>query len=247
MSSTSAPAKPRRKKKASTDLAVAMILDKSGSMGHLAGSVIDGFNEYVNDLREQDGDTLLSLTLFDTEFEQVYVGAPLAEVEQLTGKTYRIGGGTALYDAIAFTVKDLEARVAREGKQDSKVLVVTMTDGAENMSTDYTAESLAALVREYEAKGNWTFVYLGLGQSSEYVGTMANVGYSGQNGYFMAASSDSVARTMASVSMATSTLRSSVSMSSVDVMGDAGAAVMGVAGEAVKPTESGLLDHLTNR
>ncbi len=243
-----APKKRVTKKKAvATDLAVAMVLDQSGSMHGLTHAIIDGFNNYVADLREQEGETFLSLTLFDTAFKQVYVGAPLPEIADLNTHSYRPGGNTALYDAIAFTVKDTEKRLIAEGKQDAKVLVVTMTDGGENSSTDYNATSLAALVREYEAKGNWTFVYLGLGQSAEYVGTLRGVGYSGNSGYFASADSAGVTSTMASVSMATSSLRSSPRMASANLMADAGVTdISGVAPVTV-PEPGDLLAHLEGK
>jgi hypothetical protein len=46
------------------------------------------------------------------------------------------------------------------------VLVVVMTDGLENSSTDYDAHGIAALVRTYDERPNWTFVYLGAGHES---------------------------------------------------------------------------------
>lgn len=242
-----APKRAAKKKPLTTDLAVCMVLDKSGSMSHLAPSVIAGFNEYVADLREQDGETFVSLTLFDTDFEQVYIGSPLTEVGLLTDDVYRIGGMTALYDAIGHAVKDTEKRLKKEGKSDAKVLVVTMTDGGENSSQDYNASSLAALVKEYEAKGNWTFVYLGLGQSADYVGTLRGVGYSGDSGYFAAATMDGVSSSMSSLSMATTSLRASSAMSSANLLADAGVTNVGAVASVAVPEPGDLLAHLEGK
>lgn len=236
-----------------TDLAVAIVLDKSGSMTGLTDAVIDGFNEYVDDLRGQEGETLFSLTLFDTAFKQPYIGVPLDKVERLTGDLYRAGGNTALYDAIAFTVKDLEQRLAAAARSDMKVLIVTMTDGQENSSTDYTAERLRALVREYEAKGNWTFVYVGFGQSAEYIDTQRGLAYTGNSAVVASASPGGVGSTMSSLSHATATRRDSAASASADFFGDAGQSAADYADPAeqakserptVEKSSSSLIDAL---
>ena len=46
------------------------------------------------------------------------------------------------------------------------MLVVVMTDGLENSSTDYDAHAIAELVRGYDERPNWTFVYLGAGHAN---------------------------------------------------------------------------------
>lgn len=268
MASASAAAKGSRKakQKVSTDLAIGMVLDRSYSiaMNGLTGPMIDGFNTYLSELREQEGETFFSLTLFNTDFERRYVGVPLAKVEDLTRETFVPDGNTALYDAIAFTVKDLEKRLKKQGREDTKVLIVTMTDGEENSSTDYDAVKLADLVRQYEAKGNWTFVYLGLGQTREYVSRLSGVGYTADNASYPVASAGAVQDTYSGMGRATSTLRSSAKLASANFMADAGINVnadgsdsAGIGGERDKTadpksetgsktyTEGGLLDHLT--
>lgn len=243
----------RKPKTVSTDLAVAFVLDKSGSMGFggITSAAIAGFNEYIAELREQEGETIFSLTLFDTDFTQPYIGVSIEDVEPLTGVSYQPNGNTALYDAIGFTAKDLEKRLKAQGREDMKVLVVTLTDGCENSSTDYDAESLADLVRKYEAKGNYTFVYLGLGQTQEYVASLSGIGYMGDNASYPAMTTDSVKGTMNALASATSSHRSSPQMSSQNLMADAGLSINEdeaekYAGTSIdKPTKGGLLDHLT--
>jgi uncharacterized protein YegL len=145
----------------SNEFAVAMVLDKSGSMGVLRDAVIEGFNDYLAELRTEPAETSFSLTLFDTRFNKMWVGEPLDRVPPLDTFSYRPDGMTALYDAIAHTVIDTDRRLAGEGKEHVKTLVVVMTDGLENSSTEYDAARLARLVRSYEERPNWTFVYLG--------------------------------------------------------------------------------------
>jgi uncharacterized protein YegL len=148
-------------------LHVSFVLDESGSMGRLAPAVVEGFDEFVSELREGGENTYVSLTLFDTELSLAYLGFPLADVQPLARMPgYRPRGGTALFDAIAHTVLATDERLSVSGAQDDKVLVVVMTDGYENASREYDAKSLAALVARYQARPNWTFVYLGAAHGS---------------------------------------------------------------------------------
>ena len=82
---------------------VAFVLDKSGSMQVVEEAVVEGYNDYIRELREQGGKTLFSLTTFDTTFNHVCVGEPLESVAGLDHRSYRPDGCTALYDAIGHT------------------------------------------------------------------------------------------------------------------------------------------------
>ena len=150
--------KPKQPK---NTLHVAFVLDRSGSMSHLRDAVVSGVDEFVSELRRDAGDTLFSLTAFDTRFDHLHVAVPLADVPSLAESGYVPGGMTALYDAVAHTVLRTDERLRAEGRQDEKVMVVVMTDGLENSSTDYTARTLENLIRAYDGRPNWTFVYLG--------------------------------------------------------------------------------------
>lgn len=141
-------------------LHVAFALDESGSMHPLAPAVIAGFDDFLKELRADGGDTYFSMTLFDTEFRQMHLATPLEHVPSLATTGYRPRGATALLDAIAHTVISTDERLARAGCGDDKVLVVVLTDGYENASRKYTLSSLAELIARYQARPNWTFVFL---------------------------------------------------------------------------------------
>lgn len=140
---------------------VTVILDKSGSMSTVQQATIDGFNEYLSGLKRDTPHAMLGLTLFNhgvqtKEPEQVKL------VEDLTLQTYRPSGSTSLYDAVCSTLTRIKHKIAK----DQKSLVVIITDGEENTSTEYTEKHLANLIKELEAKGNWTFVFLGANQDA---------------------------------------------------------------------------------
>lgn len=142
-------------------LHVAFVLDRSGSMSHLRDAVVSGVDEFVSELRRDQGETLFSLTAFDTRVEHLHVAVPLADVSSLRETGYNPGGMTALFDAVAHTVLATDERLRAERREKEKVMVAVLTDGLENSSTDYTARTIADLIRAYDARPNWTFVYLG--------------------------------------------------------------------------------------
>jgi hypothetical protein len=141
---------------------VLLIVDMSGSMGPLARDVRGGFTTYVDELRaDTDRDYRLSVTLFDTAFIPLCTAASLRDVPELTEANYRPRGMTALLDAVGKTIAEFES--ATKLADDDRVLVVVQTDGHENSSREFRADQIANLIREREATGRWSFVFLGAG------------------------------------------------------------------------------------
>lgn len=209
---------------ARTPLHVAFVLDASGSMSALAGAVIEGFDDFLRKLRADDeGETRFGLTLFDTTFEHRYVAAPLAEVRPLGITGYRPGGMTALFDAVAHTVLETDRRLAAAGKGDEKVMVVVMTDGHENSSTDYDHAAVNHLIARYDERPNWTFVYLGAGHASLADARFAaeRMAFRPTNAMRWEAESSSVRRSMSALADATRVRRNAAAMKTAALFEDA--------------------------
>jgi uncharacterized protein YegL len=205
-------------------LHVAFVLDRSGSMQGVAEAVVEGYNDYLGELRGQGGDTFYSLTTFNTDFEHVCVGDPLERVPELDYVQYRPDGMTALYDAIAHTVIETDRRLQSEGRGEEKVLVVVMTDGLENSSTDYDAHAIAQFIRGYNERPNWTFVYLGAGHANitDAQHAAAGMGYQSANAMLWSADPVSTRKSMRSLADATRARRGSVLLKSESFFADAG-------------------------
>ena len=205
-------------------LHVAFVLDRSGSMQTVAEAVVEGYNDYLGELRGQGGETLYSLTTFNTSFQHICVGAPLEQAPHLDHRVYQPGGMTALYDAIAHSVLDTERRLQDEGRGEEKVLVVVMTDGLENSSTDYDAQAIAKLVRAYDERPNWTFVYLGAGHATvtDAQHAAAGIGYKSANAMRWSPDAASTRKSMRSLADATRHRRASVDRKSERFFEDAG-------------------------
>jgi hypothetical protein len=148
------------------DLLTVMVLDDSGSMSFTIGTanVIESVDEYVNGLREDeaesDGRTLLSLSVLNGSRGErnPHVAQPISDIPTI-GTWYQPSGGTPLFDSIARSLAEADAKLVELDAPEMKVLHVTVTDGGENQSTDYpnenqygtpTNRALIALIQEYE-------------------------------------------------------------------------------------------------
>ena len=137
---------------------ICVILDESGSMATKKADILGGFNQFLRDQKALTVDEMrLSLTKFNTLCSTVYSAMPVADVPELTEASYVPGGNTALFDAVAETV-----RLADKDKlEDERVLVLVMTDGQENSSRETSRDQVQAIIAERTARGTWTFAYIG--------------------------------------------------------------------------------------
>ena len=92
--------------------------------------------------------------------KQVYLGKTLDKVEDLE---YRVGGMTRLYDGIGTAVDDIGKWLSNmdESERPSKNLIVIITDGGENSSTEYRLKDIKDRIKEQTEKYSWDFIYLG--------------------------------------------------------------------------------------
>jgi len=152
----------------SGSILINFVLDKSGSMDVIRDATISGFNEFKNDQAREDGEAFFTLTLFDTRFDTVANAVPVSDVYDLTRETYHPDGTTALYDAIAHTMRITDEFVAKNHPK--QVLFVIMTDGQENASREYRRDQIFDMICDRQEKAGYDFIYLGANQDSFAVG-----------------------------------------------------------------------------
>jgi Mg-chelatase subunit ChlD len=101
--------------------------------------------------------------LFDDRYELLHDRLDLRAVSPITEKEYRVGGSTALLDAIGRTIRKL-VNVQRSTAEDyraSKVLFIIITDGMENASREFSSQQVKAMIEHEKEKYGWEFIFLG--------------------------------------------------------------------------------------
>lgn len=147
---------------------IAIVLDESGSMSSLKRATIDSFNKFLKEQREVPGEATISLIKFSTVVQAQYHFQGIQQAPELNDESYNPSATTALYDAEGWTIEYTGKRLAemREDERPDKVIIVIITDGAENASTDFTRERIEALIKQQEEVYKWQFVFLGANQSA---------------------------------------------------------------------------------
>ncbi len=153
-------------KKGYTD--IIMVLDESGSMYGVLSDTIGGVNNFLEEQRQVKGEAKFTLALFNTTYNLVHNGEDIKTVPELSNKTYRPRGMTALYDAIGRTIIETGSRFAKmdESERPEKVIFVILTDGHENSSVEINHEKVSEMIKHQTDKYKWGFVFLGANQDA---------------------------------------------------------------------------------
>lgn len=142
---------------------VAIVLDKSGSMGSVRRETVNGFNEQVDVLRRQandGGQTFASLFTFNDQVYETFFNQDASQLERLSMFDYSPEGGTALRDAVGYAIERLRRTHENDGRNHA-FLVIIISDGEENSSRHFSESQLAEKIQTLQRQGNWTFTYLG--------------------------------------------------------------------------------------
>ena len=142
---------------------IVFILDRSGSMAGLEDDTIGGFNAFVEKQKQEEGEALLSAVLFANDSEVIYDRVDIRKVEPMSEQQYRVGGCTALLDAIGGAVHHIKNvhKYAREEDRPGKTIFVITTDGMENASRSYGYDEVQRMVKHEQKKHGWEFLFLG--------------------------------------------------------------------------------------
>ena len=148
-------------KKNSTELV--FILDKSGSMSGLEKDTIGGFNSMLQKQKDVEGECRITTVLFDNSYELLHDRIDIRAVGPMTEREYRVGGSTALLDAIGRTINKLVSvqRSTAEEYRAEKVMFVIITDGEENSSREFSSDKIKAMIEHEKQKYGWEFIFLG--------------------------------------------------------------------------------------
>ena len=145
-------------------LKIIFVIDESGSMQGTESDVIGGFNSFIEQQKTQHyGKIDVTLYKFSDNCSKIFNDLPLTEIRPLSIMDYSPGGLTALYDTIGIAINQADKHITQL-KQEFKpdmVMMVVITDGHENASSEYSAHTVQQLILGHEKNENWQFIYLG--------------------------------------------------------------------------------------
>lgn len=197
---------------------IVFVIDKSGSMGHLVGDTIGGFNGFIESQKVIEGKATLTTVLFDTSWRILHDGIDLCEVKPMTSFDYVAGGGTAMLDAIGEIINRVQDRHDELGREKpEEVLFVITTDGEENSSRKYTKSQIEKMIKHQTNGHGWKFMFLGANMDA--VKEAESIGISRDYATNYAYTSKGVDNVYATMSCVTSSLRG-VADSAISLDGD---------------------------
>lgn len=144
------------------------IVDRSGSMHSCKTEMRNALDTFFKDQAQEDGKCLVDYVQFDQKYEKVFEDREVASAEAVLEPR----GSTALLDAVGKASVELGEKLAgkAEGERPGLVQVVVVTDGYENASQEWNAESVRTLIKQQEEKYGWDFVFLGANMDAQQVG-----------------------------------------------------------------------------
>lgn len=168
------------------DLAyIGFIIDRSGSMSGLMSDAIGGFNTFVEEQKKLPGDALLSLVLFDDQYELLHNAVPLKDVPVLTSAKCFARGSTALFDAVGKLVTSMGANLAAmpEEQRPGKVILVITTDGENNIVREYDQQKIKAMLEHQQTKYAWEVHFFAANQDAFIAGQHLGVAKGNNHNY----------------------------------------------------------------
>lgn len=155
---------------------VAVVVDRSGSMGGIYEAALSGVNEQVKTLKDNAnvaGKTFVSFIQFDDRIDVLFSNKLAEELEEFKNGDFQPRGTTAMYDGVGKAISELSA--IKTDVKNVGYLVIVISDGYENASKDYNSLSLAAEITRLQNTGQWTFSYMLANQNLADVSKTLNV------------------------------------------------------------------------
>jgi uncharacterized protein YegL len=139
-------------------------LDSSGSMRSISREAVDAFNSNVSTVRDgakqSNQKSSVGLITFGEGRGNVvekFFNKEVSALKVLDYDEFRPEGMTPMLDAIGLAITKLKKL---KDNKDTSYVVIVITDGEENDSRHYSAQSLKKLMKDCQATDRWTFAFL---------------------------------------------------------------------------------------
>lgn len=185
---------------------IIFVIDASGSMSHLVGDTIGGFNGFIESQKAIEGKATLTTVLFDSTWKILHDGIDIHEVKPMTTSDYVAGGMTAMLDAIGEVINRVQDRHDDLGlEKPDNVLFVITTDGEENSSRKFTKVQIEKMIKHQTNGHGWKFMFLGANMDA--VKEAQDIGISGNYATNYAYTAKGTSGVFATMDCVTSSLR----------------------------------------
>ena len=148
---------------------VVAIIDRSGSMCGKEEDTIGGVNSSLEVIKQDlkpNEQVNVSIKLFDHEEKMLIKSLNITEVRPIELRQFVPRGQTALYDAIGSTLTYFMEKKLHNPTCYDTCLMYVATDGFENCSKNFTADSLKKLITSAQKSYNIELIYLGANQDA---------------------------------------------------------------------------------
>ena len=166
---------------------ITFVLDETGSMQSRKEVTISGFNEWMQEMEKFPGEVLLNLIKFNSDKHELLIKQAVLGLTKprLTKESYLPAALTPLLDAVGRAIRETDSQLENL-PEDTDVVLVILTDGQENASTEFSLEAIKALIAEKE-KAGWAITYMGdsadawMGAQTMGVSVGATMNFMGDN------------------------------------------------------------------
>lgn len=141
--------------------ALMLIIDQSGSMGVIREESQQALDGLIKTQKEEPGKLAIKLVTFNHQVTPYQ----LVDANDFEGVTLAPEGMTALHDAMGSGIILFSKEINELEEKPGKVIVVILTDGAENSSIEYDVDFVKQIV-ESRKKAGWEFLFLGANQDA---------------------------------------------------------------------------------
>lgn len=141
---------------------VCFVIDESGSMYASINDVKGGVQKIIDEQKANtNGICKVSLFRFANEVKEEYT---FNDVNSIPDFKYNPSGCTAMNDGIGTAIDKIGVILNNtpEDERPEQNMIVIITDGFENFSSEYTFEKVKEMIKHQEEKYNWKFMYLGV-------------------------------------------------------------------------------------
>ena len=148
---------------------VVAIIDRSGSMSGKEADTVGGINSTLDIIRQdlKPGERVnVSIKLFDHEERMLIRSLNIEDVRPLELRQFVPRGQTALYDAIGSSLTYFMEKKLHDPNSYTKCLIYVATDGCENCSKKFNAQTLKKLITSAQESYNIELMYLGANQDA---------------------------------------------------------------------------------